>query len=83
MIAEAIDTAITLGWALLVWVGLLSLAAALILHAVIAIAWWTLRGLWRAARAAWRDTGGPTWARSRIGARRYARRTRPTYDEAA
>jgi hypothetical protein len=83
VIAEAIDTVITLGWALLVWVVLLSLAAALALHAVMAITWWALRALCRAARAAWRDTDGPAWARSRIGARRYARRTRPTYDEAA
>ncbi|MFF5980880.1 hypothetical protein ACFY78_18745 [Streptomyces olindensis] len=75
MIAEAIDTAITLGWAFAVWLVLLSLAAALALHAVIAIVSWTVRALWR-------GLGGPSWVRSRLAARRYARATRD-YEEAA
>ncbi|MFD6324223.1 hypothetical protein ACFWOL_15435 [Streptomyces sp. NPDC058442] len=76
MIAEAIDTAITLGWALAAWLAVLSLAAALALHAVIAIVWWTVRALWR-------GLGGPSWARSRWQARRIARATRPDYEEVA
>lgn len=35
MIGEAVDTAVTLGWALAVWVVLLALTAALALHAVV------------------------------------------------
>ena len=35
MIAEAIDTALTLGWALAAWIVLVSLAAALALHTVL------------------------------------------------
>lgn len=40
MIAEAIHTVLTLGWALAVWIVLVSLAAALALHAVIAAVAW-------------------------------------------
>ncbi|WP_171108629.1 MULTISPECIES: hypothetical protein [unclassified Streptomyces] len=80
MIAEAVDTLITLGWGLLAWIVLTSLAAALALHAVIAIAWWTARTLWRAIRRACRR---PSWARRPLAARRIARRTRPDYEEAA
>ncbi|GAB2731588.1 hypothetical protein [Streptomyces bullii] len=76
MIAEAIDTAITLGWAFLVWLVLVSLAAALALHAVIVIVCWTVRALWRGLE-------GPSWARNRLRARLFARRTRPDYEEAA
>ncbi|MFF5842156.1 hypothetical protein ACFY74_11885 [Streptomyces massasporeus] len=76
MIAEAIDTAITLGWGLAAWIVLLALAAALALHTVIAVLWWTLRALWR-------GFGRPTWSRNRLRARLYARRTRPEYEEAA
>ncbi|MFJ8049849.1 hypothetical protein [Streptomyces luteogriseus] len=76
MIAEAIDTVITLGWALVAWVVLVSLAASLALHAVIAIVWWIVRALWR-------GLGRPTWSRSRLRARLYARRARPDYEEAA
>lgn len=66
MITEAIDTLITLGWAVLAWIALLVLAAALALHTVIAIAWWTVRALWR-------GLGRPSWARSAIRARIFTR----------
>ncbi|KMS79084.1 hypothetical protein ACH49_13590 [Streptomyces leeuwenhoekii] len=79
MIAEAIDTALTLGWAFLIWLTLVSLTAALALHTLIAIAWWTARTTWRAVRG----TSAPGWARSRYAARLIARRTRPDYEEAA
>lgn len=76
MIAEAIETAVTLGWAFAVWFVLVCLAAAFALHAVIAVAWWAVRALWR-------GLGRPTWARNRLRARLYARRTRRDYEEAA
>ncbi|WP_328439336.1 hypothetical protein OHA71_23650 [Streptomyces sp. NBC_00444] len=75
MIAEAIDTLYTLGWAFLVWFVLTALAATLALYAVIAIAWWTMRALWR-------GLSGPSCNRNRIRARRYARSKRD-YREAA
>ena len=52
MIADAIDTALTLGWALAAWIVLTALAGALALHAVIAIAWWAGRATVRAVKAA-------------------------------
>lgn len=76
MIAEAIDTVITLGWAFLIWLVLLCLFAALALHTLLVIACCVLRALWR-------GLGRPTWSRNRLRARLYARRTRPDYDEAA
>jgi hypothetical protein len=40
VIAEAIDTVLTLGWALAAWIVLTALAAALALHTVlVAVAW--------------------------------------------
>jgi hypothetical protein len=48
VIAEAIDTVLTLGWALAAWIVGLALAAALALHTVLAIAWWAGRAALRA-----------------------------------
>lgn len=75
MIAEAIDTLFTLGWALLAWIVLTAIAATLALYSVIAIAWWTIRALWK-------GLSSPSWARNRLRARRYARSKRE-YREAA
>lgn len=50
MIAEAIDTVWTLGWALLIWIILLAMVAGLIVYAVVVTAWATARGLVRACR---------------------------------
>lgn len=47
MIAEAIDTVFTLGWALIVWIVLLAIVAGLILYAVTVTVWATVRGVWR------------------------------------
>lgn len=47
MIAEAIDTLFTFGWALIVWVVLLAIVAGLICYAVAVIVWATVRGVWR------------------------------------
>lgn len=78
MIAEAVDTAITLGWALLGWIIFLATIGSILVLAAIATGTWTIR-------YAWRHTAGPTWARSRTRARLYARRTRNRrdYEEAA
>lgn len=59
MIAEAVDTAITLGWALAAWIVLVSLAAALALHTVIAVVWWAGRTTWRALRGPRRGLQAP------------------------
>lgn len=47
MIAEAVDTVVTLGWAFAVWIVLCALAVALAVHTVIAVAWWTARAMRR------------------------------------
>ncbi|MFI0268598.1 hypothetical protein [Streptomyces luteogriseus] len=83
MIAEAIDTAITLGWAFLAWLALLSIVTGIALYAAVVISWCALRTLWLIGRALWRGVGRPTWARNRLRARLFARRTRPDYEEAA
>ncbi|HZF92042.1 hypothetical protein [Streptomyces sp.] len=75
MIAEAIDTLITLGWAALAWLTLLATVASILILAAAATGAWTARLAWRTAR--------PAWARGRREARRLARRTRPDYEEAA
>lgn len=46
MIHEAIDTAVTLGWALLVWIVLTAAFATGALYAVVAVAWWVARTVW-------------------------------------
>lgn len=51
MIAEAVDAAIAVGWALLVWIVLTAVAATAALYAVIAAGWWVCRGAWRTVRA--------------------------------
>jgi uncharacterized membrane protein YGL010W len=76
VIAEAFDTIRTLGWAFAIWFVLICLVTALALHAVLAVLCWILRALWR-------GFGRPSWARSRLRARLYARRTRRDYEEAA
>ncbi|MFI2632593.1 hypothetical protein ACH5A2_19675 [Streptomyces collinus] len=68
MIADAIDTAVTLGWAFLGWLALLSLATGVALYAAVVIAWCTLRGVWCAGRALWHNLSRPA---------------RPDYDKAA
>jgi hypothetical protein len=84
LLADAIDTAITLGWAFLIWLALVSLTAGLALYAVTVIAWWTLRALWRGLE-------GPSWRRGRLHARflahararRSRRRTEPPQPQRA
>jgi hypothetical protein len=77
LIADAIDTLITLGWAALAWITVLAFAATVVLLSGTAVGAWAVRGLWRTAVR-------PAWSRSRITARRIARRTRRhDYREAA
>lgn len=77
LIAEALDTLITLGWAVLAWIAVLATVGTIILAAAALTGAWAWRAAWRAARA-------PSWARGRIRARLLARRTRPhDYEEAA
>ena len=48
MIAEAVDAAVAVGWALLVWIVLLAVAATCALYAVVVavwVAWRTVRAL--------------------------------------
>lgn len=59
MIAEALDTLVTLGWALAVWIILLALVAAVVLHAVVAVVWWVCRAVRRACRGAWWGSVAP------------------------
>lgn len=67
MIAEAIDTAITLAWALAGWVIFLATVAAILTLAAIACGAWGVRALWRRA-------AGPSWRHGRVRARILARR---------
>lgn len=62
LFVEAIDTLITLGWALCVWVVLVSAVAALILYAVVIVVWWAARSVWRGCRGAWRRLQSPRGA---------------------
>lgn len=66
MIAEAIDTLITLGWAVLAWVAVLAAFATIVLLAGTAV------GMW-AAQTLWRRVARPAWARGRARARLLAR----------
>lgn len=75
MIAEAIDTLITLGWWALGWIVVLSVVATTALLTLAVFGSWAAAGLWRATR--------PTWARGRARAWLHARRTRDDYEEAA
>lgn len=54
MIGDAIDTAVTLGWALAAWIAVLALAAGLALHTIIAVVWWAGRTAWTLIRRAYR-----------------------------
>lgn len=77
LIAEAIDTLLTLGWWALGWATVLGAALTVFLLTGCALGTWAVRG-------AWRNIVRPSWAHSRTTARRLARRTRRhNYREAA
>ncbi|MFB6934552.1 hypothetical protein [Streptomyces chartreusis] len=76
MIADAIDTALTVGYALVGWVIFFATVAAILALAAIATGAWGVRAVWRRAV-------GPSWKRGRIRAgiyvaRRRRRTSRPT-----
>ncbi|MEV0691805.1 hypothetical protein [Streptomyces sp. NPDC050388] len=50
MIADAIDTAITLGWTLAAWITVLAAVGTALLLGTVAAAWWTCRTLYRLTR---------------------------------
>lgn len=50
MIGEAVDTAITLGWALAAWIAVLAAVGSVVLLAGTAVGMWAVRGAWRALR---------------------------------
>jgi hypothetical protein len=96
VIAEAIDTAYTIGWAIVAWIILTAAAATLALYTLLITAWTVCCLTWRVGRAAWqavtRGAAGPSWRRGRLRARIHAHtRTRRhneptethTYREAA
>jgi hypothetical protein len=85
VIVEAIDTAYTIGAAILAWIAVLAAAATVVLFTGVLVGAWA----WRAAR---KRLTGPSWAygrlRARILARRRLRRPQgpsgdPDYQEAA
>jgi hypothetical protein len=71
VIAEAIDTALTVGYALAGWVIFFATIAAILALAAIATGAWGVR-------AVWRRSVGPSWARGRLGSRIYVARRRRT-----
>ncbi|KOG33312.1 hypothetical protein AQJ84_11255 [Streptomyces resistomycificus] len=60
MIGEAVDTVVTVGWALAAWIAALAFVAAVVLHSVVAAVWWAGRVLWRGVTAALAATGPRT-----------------------
>jgi hypothetical protein len=85
VIAEAIDTAYTIGWAIVAWI----MAAAFVATVVLFTTMLAVAQGWKAARRVLR---GPSWRRGRLRARIHARRHRtrhsartadPDYQEAA
>lgn len=85
LFVEAIDTAVRLGWALAGWLIFLAAVGSILVLSAIATGAY-------GARAVWRVTAGPSWARgafqarifARIRARASQRHTRPhEFEEAA
>jgi len=62
VIGEAVDTLLTLGWALLAWVVVLAAAGTIVLLAAAVTGALAVRGAWRAAVGAWRWLGARTAA---------------------
>lgn len=67
LLVEAIDTAVTLGWALAAWIAVLAALTTLVLFGALAV-------VAVSARALWRRTVRPSWACGRVRARILARR---------
>jgi phage-related minor tail protein len=74
VIAEALDTLMALGTAVLAWLAVVAAVLTIVLLAAAALGWWAIRGLWRAARK-------PTWARGTVRAHLAGRRARHRYPD--
>jgi hypothetical protein len=74
VIAEAIDTAYTIGWAIVAWI----MAAAFVATTVLFTTMLAVAQGWKTARRALR---GPSWRRGRLRARIHARRHRTRHNE--
>lgn len=74
MIAEAIDTAYTIGWAIVAWIMAAAFVATACLFTTILIGAWT----WKTFR---RRVSGPSWARGRLRAHIHAHRARKRHSE--
>lgn len=63
MIAEAIDTAYSIGWAIAAWIAVAAAVVTIVLLAAAVTGVWVWRGVWRAVRraytAAWRAESTP------------------------
>lgn len=81
MIAEALDTLWTLGWAVLIWLAILAAALGIAVYTIAVTLIATARGLHRLTRWALHRTPRPAWAVNRATARRLARTH--TYEETA
>lgn len=73
MIAEALDTLWTLGWAFLIWLAILAAAIGTTGYTIAITLIATARGLHRLTRWTYHRTPRPTWAHNRATARRIAR----------
>lgn len=62
MIAEAIDTVITLGWALAAWLTVFATVGTIILLGAATTGAWAWRTAWRAFSGAWRRATGANTA---------------------
>jgi hypothetical protein len=59
VIADAIDTAVAIGWALAAWIVLTAVFATLALYTLAVTAWTVCRLIWRAGRHVWRAVRKP------------------------
>lgn len=74
MIAEAINTAVSVGWAIVAWL----MAAAFVATVVLFTTMLAVAQGWKTAR---RMLRGPSWRRGRLRARIHARRHRTRHNE--
>jgi hypothetical protein len=68
VIAEAIDTVITLGWALLAWLTVFATVGTIILLGAATTGAWAWRTAWRAIGGAWRRATGANTGPDALGA---------------
>lgn len=81
LLAEGLDVLFVTCRALAYWIAAAAFVTAVVLVVGLGTGAWAVRGLWR-------HTAGPSWRRSRLGARLHTARlrrraARPEYEEAA